>query len=65
MTEVLEIYNYVILTWMALMLTIQSYVLWNLLPEIKNVVANTDIGKRLMEAGSSEFIRGLKEKFRS
>lgn len=40
--EIIEMLNIGILIWMGFMLSVQSWILWKLLPEIKKIVKNSD-----------------------
>ncbi len=48
--------------WIALMLTVQSVILYKLLPQIIQVAQNTEIGKKLIEAGKAKFFETYKPK---
>ena len=41
--EIVEILNITILFWMSIMLSVQSWILWKLLPEIKQIVKNSSL----------------------
>ncbi len=63
----LELNNFflAIQIWIALMLTVQSVILYKLLPQIIAVAENTEIGKKIIEAAKTQFVESFKEKFKS